>query len=119
MVVTRLLLTIRTRLVLRIEVICRVTTTPAALGTKDPKLVWTRVLAPALMVSAELLRTRTPGPPSRVWVTYRCRPRLLEMPALFRLTRALQFVGKVRMNLLVRVSWYVLISLLLAVLGPF
>lgn len=86
------------------EVMCRVTTTPAALGTLPRNVEWTSPLAPALMVSAELLRTRTPGPPSSVWVTYRCRCRLLDIPALFRLTHALHPLGNLRMNLLVRVS---------------
>lgn len=101
MLETWLFLTIMTWLVLRIEETCRVTTTPAARGRHAVRLVWTPVLAPALMVSAELLRTRIPGRCSRVWVTYRCRPRLLEMPELFRLTQALQFLGKLLMNLLV------------------
>ncbi len=98
---TPLLPTMTTPLVRLIEETSRVTTTPAALGTLLVNVPCTSVLAPALIVSAELLRTSTPGPPTSVWVTYRCRPRLFEMPALFRLTHALHPLGKFLTNLLV------------------
>lgn len=63
-------------------------------------IVW---LAPKLSVENELLKTRTLGRWQMVWVTDRCRPRLLDMPELFRVTGELNLLLTWPMNLSVRV----------------
>lgn len=93
---------------------CRVMTTMAVLLALVPR-VWCRaMLAPQLRVEKSLLNRQTCGVPVTVCVTERCRPRLLEMPELFRVTGSLQFLGPVLTNLVVRVTVVVPPTLVLA-----
>lgn len=97
------LLKTMTPLVLVIEVMCRVMTIPATLAS-ECSFLWTWVLAVTLMVSAELLSMSMCGWCMSVWVTYRCRCRLFEMPLFFRLRLLLRLLTWLR-NLLMVVMW--------------
>lgn len=102
--ISSLLLSIRTRPVRRMAETCRVMTTIAVPLALLPS-VWCRaILAPQLRVEKSLLNRQTPGLPVTVWVTESCRPRLLDIPELFRVTGSVQFLGPVLTNLAVRVT---------------
>lgn len=83
---------------------CRVITTIAVPLARVPR-VWCRaILAPQLSVEKSLLNRQIPGLPVTVWVTESCRPRLFDMPELFRVTGSRQFLGPVLTKLAVRVT---------------
>lgn len=90
---TCLRLSIRTRLELPIDETWRVTAMTAPLLLTLPRRPRTLVLALTLMVEAALLTTRTDGLLVSVWVSDRCRPRLLDRFMLCLFMMALQFRG--------------------------
>lgn len=109
-------LTIRTRLVPLTADKWRVTIKAAWFPTMRLSVVRTRCLDLALSVEAVLLRTSNGVPPSRVWVTVRCRCRLLESSMLPLLIRALRFLGNRVTKLTVQVLPVVPLTLLCGVL---
>lgn len=78
-------------------------TSPAELPVLWVSVLCILWLAPKLSVENELLKTRTLGRWHIVCVTDRCRPRLLDMPDLFRVTVVEHLLLTCLMNLSVRV----------------
>lgn len=95
---------------------CRVTTSIVCLPALVVSVRCNVVLAPKLSVEKSLLNIISRALLASVCVTDRCRPRLLEKPALFRVMWDLSFRGSELMNLWVRVILTVRPSCLLEVL---
>lgn len=112
-----LLLSMMTWLVPTTALTCRVMTSPAELPVLWVSVLCILWLAPKLSVENELLKTRTLGRWHIVCVTDSCRPRLLDMPELFRVTVVVHLLLTCVMNLSVRVMLVVVPMCLTCLVG--